>query len=313
VGESEEHWRVEVRRVVGATTGPLVGIDAGGSSTRALRVEPDGSVYRVHADPMNALLTSHLANRCAAIAGETPLAAVGVGMPGLRSERAARALERTLTHRLGCPAAVVGDAEIARLGAFLGRPGVVVVAGTGSVAVGHDGHRSARAGGHGFLLGDEGGAYWIGREGVRAALAFRDRLGGSATLLRAIEDASGAGLDRLVAQVHERPTDRRLLGRLAPTVTALAPRDPVADAIVRRAAAQLARLAEAVRGQLGDLPVAAVGGVFGAPALWSYFTDLVDAARPAAPPEVGAVLLARTAAGRAKTDVGRHPDASIRP
>jgi N-acetylglucosamine kinase-like BadF-type ATPase len=47
---------------------------------------------------------------------------------------------------------------------------VVVIAGTGSAAFGWNGESQARAGGHGFLLGDEGSAYWIGRAAARAAL-----------------------------------------------------------------------------------------------------------------------------------------------
>ena len=61
----------------------------------------------------------------------------------------------------------------------MGAPGIVVIAGTGSVALGWDGERFARSGGHGFLLGDEGSAYWIGREAVRSALRFEEQAGGS--------------------------------------------------------------------------------------------------------------------------------------
>src|SRR6266581_1820269 len=105
--------------------------------------------------------------------------AAGVGMPGVRQPGWARDLSDTLTRQTGCPVHVTGDADSARAGAFLGAPGVVVIAGTGSMASGWNGESSARAGGHGFLLGDEGGAYWIGRAAVRAALRWEDGMGGS--------------------------------------------------------------------------------------------------------------------------------------
>lgn len=243
---------------------------------------------------MNALLTPQLAERCLALAGShsPPLAGVGVGMPGLHSGQAASALERVLAARLRCPVAVAGDAEVAHLGAFLGGPGVAIVAGTGSVAIGRDGSRTARAGGHGFVLGDEGGAYWLGREGVRAALRTRDGLGGSERLAQALEAASGGTLDRLVAAVHRAPSDRTLLSRLAPVVTSLANADREADRIVTEAARHLAALGTAVAQQLRAVPSAAVGGVFASAELWDRFAGLMEVGRPAAPPEAGALLLA---------------------
>ena len=64
---------------------------------------------------------------------------------------------------------VMPDAQAAALGALDGQPGVLVLSGTGSIVVGHDGRgRWARAGGFGPLLGDEGSGFWLGREWVRA-------------------------------------------------------------------------------------------------------------------------------------------------
>ncbi len=63
---------------------------------------------------------------------------------------------------------VISDAEAALLGALGGRPGVLILAGTGSIVLGRDGRgRLARAGGLGPLLGDEGSSFWLGREWLR--------------------------------------------------------------------------------------------------------------------------------------------------
>src|ERR671936_219293 len=66
--------------------------------------------------------------------------------------------------------AVISDAEAALLGAHDGRAGVLVLAGTGSIVLGRDaGGPLARAGGLGPLIGDEGSAFWLGREWLRLA------------------------------------------------------------------------------------------------------------------------------------------------
>jgi N-acetylglucosamine kinase-like BadF-type ATPase len=160
------------------------------------------------------------------------------------------------------------------------------------MASGWNGESSARAGGHGFLLGDEGGAYWIGRAAVRAALRFQDQMGGSELIHRAVMQATGHDLDALIGEVCTHPAERDRLTALAPAVTALAAEDPEARKIALRAAEHLADLAEALRRRLGPLPVAGAGGVFGAPVIWDRFAELTGAVRPLAPATVGAALLA---------------------
>jgi N-acetylglucosamine kinase-like BadF-type ATPase len=273
--------------------GRVLGIDAGGSSTRAVIVSEGQVAERLTAPAMNALLTAAFQDRLLELIQQAGAAATGIGLPGLRSAARAAALAGELTRRAGCPVHVTNDGETAWLGAFGGGPGIVVVAGTGSAAFGCDGERWARAGGHGFLLGDEGGAYWIGRAAVQAALRWEDRMdGGSAAIHRAITRASGRDLASLVRDVHAHPADRDLLARLAPAATALAGEDETALRIARQAARHLAGLAAAVRRELGPLPVAGLGGVLTAPVIWGTFAELTGAARPLAPPEVGAALLA---------------------
>jgi N-acetylglucosamine kinase-like BadF-type ATPase len=174
---------------------------------------------------------------------------------------------------------------------------VVVIAGTGSMASGWNGESSARAGGHGFLLGDEGGAYWIGRAAVRAALRWEDGMGGSKIIHRAVIQAAGQDLDTLIGEVCTHPAERARLTALAPVVTALAAEDPEARSIALRAAEHLAALAEAIRRRLGPLPVAGAGRVFSAPVIWDRFAELTGAVRPLAAATVGAALLAGQQAG----------------
>jgi glucosamine kinase len=278
--------------------------------------------------PMNALLTAGLTEQLRQIITAAGPTVAGVGLPGVRMAGEARRLSRALTRQAGCPVHVTGDADAARHAAFLGAPGVVVIAGTGSAALGWDGERFARAGGHGFLLGDEGSAYWIGREAVRAALRFQERSGGSEQIYRTVTEVAGSGLDVLIAEVNAHPADRGRLAVLAPAVTAIAGHDPEARRILQDAAESLAALAESIRRRLGPratralptgalptgvpptgaplsgvpptgvLPVAGVGGVFRDPALWARFAELTGATRPLAPAAVGAALLAATCTAR---------------
>jgi N-acetylglucosamine kinase-like BadF-type ATPase len=244
---------------------------------------------------MNVNLTEGFAGHLLQIIKAADVTAAGVGLPGLRLQTQARELSQTLGEQAGCPVYVTGDADTAQAGAFLGGPGVVVIAGTGSMAFGRNGERRARAGGHGFLLGDEGSAYWIGRAAARAALRWEDRLGGSERIHRMVRAATGTDLEALVRDVTSHPAERSRLTALAPALTALAAEDPEAARITRQAAEHLAALAQSVRDRLGPVPVAGAGRVFGAGLIWDRFAELTGAARPLADAAVGAALLAARA------------------
>ena len=272
--------------------GRLLGIDAGGSATRVVLVADGRVASRFTAPPMNALLTADLADQLATLIGGADATAAGIGMPGLRSPDDAAALGAELTRRAGRPARVTGDGEIAWLGAFGAAPGIVVYAGTGSGAMGCDCERWARAGGHGFLLGDEGSAYWIGRAAANAALRWEDGMGGSAALRDAVIETSGGDLAALIESVNSHPAERGRLALLAPVVSALAGEDDAARRIALDAAEHLAELAWAVTRRLRPLPVCGLGGVLRAPVIWDRFAELTGAVRPMATPEMGAALLA---------------------
>jgi len=271
--------------------GRILGIDVGGSGTRVILLENGTVTVRPDGPPMNALLTDGFVGHLRRIIEAADATAAGIGMAGVRLPSRARDLGEVLTRQTGHPVHVTSDADSARAGAFLGAPGVVVIAGTGSMASGWNGESSARAGGHGFLLGDEGSAYWIGRAAVRAALRWQDQLGGSAMIHRAVIQATGQDLDALIDEVCSHPAERGRLTALAPVVTALAAEDPEARKIALRAAEHLAALAEATRRRLGPLPVAGAGRVFSAPVIWDRFAELTGAVRPLAG-TVGAALLA---------------------
>jgi len=282
-----------------------VGVDAGGTGSRAVVVRDGVVVARRDLGPINVLLHADAVDRLAGAVTDAGAAAAGFGLAGLRSDEHARELTAELARRTGARVVVGDDTDAALAGAFAGRPGIVVIAGTGSGAAGRDAAgRTVRVGGHGFLLGDEGSGYWIGREAVRAALRAADGTGPATALTAVVERAFGS-LTGAETLVHQRPTDRQLLSRLVPLVAAaasgssvpgaaadrVAGGDAVAARILAEAAAHLAELAAAVRARLGKLPVAGVGGIFACAPVAAAFTAATGAQRPAEPPELGALRL----------------------
>ncbi len=160
--------------------------------------------------------------------------------------RAAAARLRPLARRT----AVMSDVELLALACFGGAPAVLVVAGTGSVAVARPARgRLSRAGGMGPLLGDEGSAFWIGREA-----------------LRRMPDVYGERLALRLAPLwsFRAPEAVRRAAALCPSVLARAASDGRARAIRREAAQHLAALAKDAARRAGLRPgrVAFHGGVF---------------------------------------------------
>lgn len=199
-----------------------------------------------------------------------PVDDVIVGAAGaLAAPDAARALADALLASLRAQrVAVTSDAVIAHAGALGGKPGVVLIAGTGVVALAIDATGALRtADGWGSWLGDEGGGAWIGTAGLRAALRAHDGRGPSTALLDAARARFGAP-DTWPGQL----TDARSLASFAPDVLA-AEGDAAALAIVRAAAEALAATVRAI----GDGPVAMVGGLAGVQALCEQL-DLVPPA-----------------------------------
>ena len=172
-----------------------------------------------------------------------PPGVVSVGTtaaPGSQSER--DDLAAVLRVRLGADRVLVTeDAVTAHLGAFRGEPGVVVTAGTGSIALWSDGRVCARVDGWGPVLGDHGSGADIGRAGLRAAFSFVDGRGPATSLVEPARRHLG-GLDLDAARrLHAAPNPTEVISDFAVTVLRAAEEgDAVATAIVARAADDLA-------------------------------------------------------------------------
>ena len=261
----------------------LLGLDAGGSGTQWSLRRGAQTVAAGTAPPLTAALldlpagAQALAELRAALPGRP--GALHAGLPGLSagSVRAAQAREH-LAGALGLPAdqaSVEGDLDLAYRAHLTPGAGVLVYAGTGSIAyhVGPSGE-VLRAGGRGYRLGDDGGGASLGREALRRITDALD-LGTVPAGPLADEVAAvtgGLDWDTLRAFVYGTP-GASALARLAPAVERAAQAgDPAAGDIRADAARALADLARRVQTQLrargdGPLPVVATGGALRAPGL----------------------------------------------
>ncbi|MFF8995552.1 N-acetylglucosamine kinase [Streptomyces sp. NPDC014983] len=197
-------------------------------------------------------------------AGLDELAAAVVGAAGFASlGDALRAeLPDALARELGVRrVALAADAVTAYAGALGSRPGAVLAAGTGLIAIGTDLTGWRRADGWGHLLGDCGGGAWIGRAGLEAALRAHDgREGGSSALLNCAEEQFGP-VRELPGRLYPRTDRAAVLASFAPRVAGCAAHDPVSADILRSAARHMADSAAAVCPADGEPEVALTGGL----------------------------------------------------
>jgi N-acetylglucosamine kinase-like BadF-type ATPase len=188
---------------------------------------------------------------------------VGIGAAGASTAtEPATELARRVVSRFRRPVAVTSDIMTAHVGALGGAPGVVLVAGTGAVAVGLTADGTLRrADGWGIWLGDDGSGRWIGRSGLRAALRAADGRGPATSLLEAARRVADP-IETLPAHIGGNDAPERRLAAFAPAVLAVAAdNDPVASSIVDTAIARLVETALAAAGDPCTTPVAVLGGL----------------------------------------------------
>jgi glucosamine kinase len=261
----------------------FLAIDAGGTNTRCLVADDTKILARVSTGTVKLMRVSEVEatarlidtlHQAATTAGVSlaDITRTCCGLAGLSSPAVRDWATRHLAANVGGEVILCGDEEIALDAAFAGGLGILVIAGTGSNAIGRapDGTLHG-AGGWGPVLGDEGSGFWIGLEAIRAALHAQDRIGigGPPTcLLREIEAHWNlTSLGELVAVANQRthapdatPPD---FAALAPVVARCAQQgDALAAGILSRAGEELADLVTLVFHKMNVPAPGSVGVAF---------------------------------------------------
>ncbi|HEX5597533.1 MAG TPA: BadF/BadG/BcrA/BcrD ATPase family protein [Micromonosporaceae bacterium] len=287
----------------------VVGLDVGGTATRATVATAGGEVLgsgragggnpTSHGAEAAAMqLRAALADALAAVDPSRVRAGI-IGLAGaarLVADPAGRAAFDRAWEAVGlrCPYALVGDALVAYASATAALNGTVLIAGTGAIAAEIRGLILGRiADGHGWLLGDAGSGFWLGREAVRSTLAELDAHRDPSQLAQLVlKELLGSPqpaasprqtVDALVQAVTRRPPVE--LAALAPLVIqAHAADDQTAQSIVAAAADQLAQSVARIRPPEAASPIVLAGGLLTANTpLATAVQGLLHARWPSAP------------------------------
>ncbi len=290
-----------------------LGVDGGQSSTTALIADDQGRILGAgNAGPCNHVTGAEAKAKFIAVVGDcvnqaiaeanlgplSPQFAVACfGFSGGAEDKETYSRELISSERYK----FMHDAAIALTGATEGQPGIVVIAGTGSIAYGRNAsERTARAGGWGYLYGDEGGAFDIVRRALRAVLQFEEGWGPATNLHGQMLKATNTGsANELLHRFYA--MSRHEIAAFAPLITAAGEAgDRVALGIIEEAASALAWYVEGVfRNLFADsctATVAYIGGVFQSSILRNCFAEKLrlrtgcEATAPKLSPAAGALL-----------------------
>jgi N-acetylglucosamine kinase-like BadF-type ATPase len=262
----------------------VLGVDGGGTKTLAIITDEEGrTLGEGLAGPSNPLRVG-VSNAAAAVREAvdracasadvrlTDIVAAEVGLAGVRRADLKEHMAVALKRSLGINSLeVVTDADIALYGATGGKPGLVLIAGTGSICCGKNARRKhVCAGGWGPLAGDEGSGSWIARRALQAVAQATDGRGAATSLGEAACQYFNVATpeDLSLAIYAPNMTNERIAGFARHVIGAAQDSDPVASAIITDAGRELAAAACTVIGKLRieqeTFQVAYVGGVFSA-------------------------------------------------
>jgi N-acetylglucosamine kinase-like BadF-type ATPase len=294
----------------------FLGIDGGGSKTSCLLGDEHGVLASASGPGSNPIRVGERRSREALEAVVLEACAAGkvqpsqifrtcIGLAGGARPQIEKQVRVILAGLVAGEIEVAGDMVIALEAAFRGGPGLIVVAGTGSISYGRNKRgETARAGGWGFAISDEGSGHWIGRAAVAAAMRAHD-LGENSVLISSIMNTWHLGSrDDVVRAANAIPPPD--FAELLPQVLAAAANgDSRANEILTQAATELAHLGRIVAERLWraqqPFRVALAGGVFqNSPLVRQVFSNSLRSLHPQAEvdarvvePAQGALWMAR--------------------
>lgn len=297
--------------------GWIIGIDGGGTKTKAAICDRSGRVAAiVTGDASNPLsrpwyeveitirhLIEELVRRAAI--QNSCVDAIYMGLAGADRPAVSAQIEASFGQEWQGRLFIDNDAVPALYSGTWGEPGVVLIAGTGSIAYAvHRSNRRYRVGGWGYLLGDEGSGFDVGRQGAVAVLRAFDGRGEATALTQLMLDYHGLKApDELIAYIYGSDNPRKQLGDCSRLVEEAANQgDEVALRIIHQSARSLVELVDACHAKLGEeLPVVLAGGLLTAET--RVRRELLGLASfsictPSVPPVIGALVAGMQRLGR---------------
>jgi N-acetylglucosamine kinase-like BadF-type ATPase len=285
----------------------ILGIDGGGSKALVALADKSGRVLEVSRsegiNPMdNRGWRQRFERHLKGFAGANGLAGIGAAMPAYGEVEYISAEQRgVIADAFGAvPQRVLNDVDAAQIGAFAGGPGILILAGTGSMAWARDAKgKSHRVGGWGETIGDEGSGHWIGRRVLSLVSQSLDGRAAPTRLVDAVFEALRLGHDDpvngLEGWVSRLTHPRSEISALAAVCGAVAETgDAGAIAILEEAADELARHFRAIAKPAGaTLPWSYAGGTFNSRVLLDAVTSRIGSPpKPPILPPIGGALLA---------------------
>ena len=256
----------------------FLGIDGGGSKTvcevgdettlLGTGIAEGSNIVRVGERQAGESIATSVRKACtAARVNPKHIERTCVGVAGAARPEIAEAVRRVLAEIVSGEIEVVGDMLIASEAAQGSGPGVIVISGTGSIAYGRNSAgRTARAGGWGFAISDEGSGHWIGRMAVAATMRAYDE-GQTTMLLETITKSWGVSTREQIILAANASPPANFAALLPAVLKAADAGDPAAHDILAQAGAELSTLAKIVISRIFEntkgVPVAMSGGVFG--------------------------------------------------
>ncbi|EJC83271.1 putative N-acetylglucosamine kinase [Rhizobium leguminosarum bv. trifolii WSM2297] len=286
----------------------ILGIDGGGSKVLVALADRNGRILQTSrgggVNPMdNPNWLQELEQHLAPFRDEARLAAVAAALPAYGevarlSELQGEAIKRTFPN---LPRQILNDVDAAHLGAFAGQPGILILSGTGSMSWARNSQgASARAGGWGDILGDEGSSHWIGRKALNLVTQSLDGRTPPTALAQALFahlDVDAADpMNALGGWISSLTNPRAQIAALSTLVDQIARGgDDGAIGLIDQAAGELARHHEAVAGYCDpDAEWSYAGGTFSSQILLGKLEQRIGRppASPRLPPIGGALLVA---------------------
>lgn len=258
----------------------LIGIDGGGTRSRLLACSVNGKLLgrqigkstNIESNSRQ-VVKKHLEELIEGYCRKyqkslTDCISLCLGTAGVDTQESLQVVKEIVNElNLPCPVHVVNDAEIALAAQTAGKPGVILISGTGSIGFAvNDSGKQCRVGGYGYLIGDEGSAYWLAKKAISALLRAYDGTGEETLLFESICQYLGMSqIDEIVDFVYR--SNKAEIAKLAPQVVNAFDRgDMVAKQIMEEAADHLAKMAIALGRRLHleslSCPLVFAGGIF---------------------------------------------------